>query len=263
MKWLLMKITVGILVLFLAFGCGRRIESKPVTEPLAVGAENDLITPKGGFVSAAVKATGGLKAWMEVKEVSLECVVTFYKPDKSLYLTEQVHQIYPWSNSIRISAEEPEEKFICQLSRGKFSILKTAEKDWTLPVEIEAKTFARAVLDIMTAPIRFLDKSAVYTERRQFTKIEGQIYWPVIRTVKTEQGDGAEEGVIFCQNQQSSLIDVVWYSSEGSDGLLTVRGYNYIQIKDNGIVLPRRVEIFRASSDGVLQKRLAKIEYHW
>ena len=67
----------------------------------------------------------------------------------------------------------------------------------------------------------------------------------------------------FFQNQQSSLVDVVWYSSESSDSLLTVRGYNYTQIKDNGIVLPRRVEIFGASSDGVLQKRLAKIEYHW
>ncbi len=263
MKQLLMKITAGILVLFLAAGCGRQVESKPATEPLAVGAENDSIAMEGGFVSAAVKATGGLKAWMEVKEVSLECVVTFYKPDKSLYLTEQVHRIYPWSNSIRISAEEPEDKFVCQLSRGEFSVLKTAEKDWTLPVEIKARAFARAVLDIMTAPVRFLDKSAVHTERRQFIKIEGQIYWPVIRTMKTEQGDGAEEGVIFCQSQQSSLVDVVWYSSEGSDSLLTVRGYNYTQIKDNGIVLPRRVEIFRASSDGVLQKRLAKIEYHW
>lgn len=263
MKRFFVRIGVGILVLFLAVGCGRQVESKPVIEPLAVGAENDSIALEGGFVSAAVKATGGLKAWMEVKEMSLECVVTFFKPDKSLYLTEQVQRIYPWSNSIRISAEEPEEKFVYQLSRGKFSVLKTAEKDWTLPVEIEAKTFARAVLDIMTAPVRFLDKSAVYTEKRQFTRIEGQIYWPVIRTVKTEQGDDAEEGVIFCQNQQSSLIDVVWYSSEGSDGLLTVRGYNYTQIKESGIVLPRRVEIFRASSDGVLQKRLAKIEYHW
>ncbi len=263
MKQLFMKIAVGILVLFLAAGCGQQVESKPAVEPLAVGAENASIALEGEFVSAAVKATGGLKAWMEVKEVPLECVVTFYKADKSLYLTEQIHQIYPWSNSIRISAEEPEGKFVCQLSGGKFSVLKTAEKDWTLPVEIEAKTFARAVLDIMTAPVRFLDKSAVYTKRRQLIKIDGQIYWPVVRIVKTEQGDGAEEGVIFCQSQQSSLIDVVWYGSGDSDSLLTVRGYNYTQTKDNGIVLPRRVEIFKASSDGVLQKRLAKMEYHW
>lgn len=263
MEQLLMKITAGILLLFLAVGCGRQVKSEPVTEPLAIGAANDLNIIEGGFVSAAVKATGGLKAWMEVKEMSLECVVTLYKPDKSLYLTEQVHQIYPWSNSIRISAEEPEQKVIYQLSRGKFSILKTAEKNWTLPVEMEAETFARAVLDIMTAPVRFLDKSAVYTEIQRFTKIEGQIYWPVIRTVKTEEGDFSEGGVIFCQNKQSSIVDVLWYSSEGTDSLLTVRGYNYTQIKEGGIVLPRRVEIFRASSDGVLQKRLAKIEYHW
>jgi len=263
MKQLFMKIAVGILVLLLSIGCGRRIESKPVTEPLAVGAESDSIALERRFVSAAIEASGGLKAWMEVKEVSVECVATFYKPDKSLYMTEQVHQIYPWSNSIRISAEEPGGKFVCQLSRGKFSILETAEENWTLPVEIGAKTFAMAVLDIMTAPARFLDKSAVYKEIKRFTKIEGQVYWPVIRTEKTEQGSGAEEEVIFCRNQQSSMIDVVWYSSEGSDSLLTVRGYNYTQIKEDGIVLPQRVEIFSASSDGVLQKRLAKIEYRW
>ncbi len=263
MTRLFMKITAGILVLLLAVGCGRQVESKPVTEPLAVGAENDSIFLKGGFVSGAIKATGGLKAWMEVKEMSVECVVTFYKPDKSLYLTEQVHQIYPWTNSIRISADEPGERLVYQLSRGKFSVLETAEKDWTLPVEIEAETFARAVLDIMTAPVRFLDKSAVYSEKQQLTKIDGRIYRPVIRTMKTEQSDSAEEGVIFCQNQQSSLFDVIWYSGEGSDSLLTVRGYNYSRIKEGGVVLPGRVEIFRASSDGVLQKRLAKIEYNW
>jgi len=57
MKRLLMKITAGILVLLLAAGCGRQVGSKPVTERLAVGAENDSIALEGGFVSAAVKGT--------------------------------------------------------------------------------------------------------------------------------------------------------------------------------------------------------------
>lgn len=266
MAQLFIKLAVVILISTFVISCSQQVElleqKEAADEQLAVGPEPNSVILEKGFVSAAFEATGGLSAWVEVRRILLECVVTFYKQDGTFYLTEQVHQIFPWSNSIRILSPEPQGRYIWQLSDGKFSVLEAADTNQRLPSEIGTETFATAILEITTAPVRFLDKKAEFEKRPQPIKIEGLLYWPIRKSLKAGQSGVAGKRAIFCQNQDTSLIDIIWYIDESSAGLLAVRTYNYSEFKDEGILLPGTVEIFRASSDGVLKKRLAKIDYH-
>ncbi|GAF97253.1 unnamed protein product, partial [marine sediment metagenome] len=95
--------TVCWLVLVIAFvvaGCKQ--EYKPdESDVLAYVPDVNTIVVTDNHTPRAIKATGGYQAWMETIKIELDCVVTFYNPDGSFYLTEQHYEIYPWSNSIR------------------------------------------------------------------------------------------------------------------------------------------------------------------
>lgn len=262
---LFITIAAAATILFFVFGCAHQSGSggqvKQISDRLAIGPDANAVVVRGDYASKAIDATGGLQAWMQVTEEKRSCVVTFYKSDGTFYLTEQVHKIFPWSNSIRISAVEPGGKFFWQLSESRFIASGDSGWKYDLPAELKPDSFAEAILDIITAPVRFLDKSTEFTQRPGPMKIEGLFYRFIRKRMKTGQNMGAGERAIFCQNQQSSLVDIIWYGGADTDSFLAVRGYNYTRIKDDGILIPRNIEIYRADSDGVLQKRLVKIDY--
>ena len=214
------------------------------------------------YASQTIEATGGLQAWMKVKELQVDCVVTFYKPDGGYYLTQHHYEISPWLNSVRISAQEPQGKFIWQLSDGQFGVLDGAERIDTLPKPICSR-FAKAILDITTAPVRFLDELVMFTKGPGPVKMEGLWYYPIERLIPNETGTSSYwSKVVFYQNRDTSFVDMLWFAGGGTNGrkFLVVRGYDYREIEEKGVLVPTRIEIFRTDARGILQQRLVKID---
>jgi hypothetical protein len=218
------------------------------------------------YASRAIEATGGRQAWMKAKKLSADCVVTFYQPD--VYLTERYYEIYPWSNSIRISAEEPQGGFVWQLSDGVFSTLEGAEltgDGYVGPVTVVDRSFAEVIISITTAPVRFLDRSVKFTKEPKPVKIKGQWYYPIKRTtipVSSELGvsQPAKAKTVFYQNRDNSLVNLIWIASKINGGM-AVQGYDYHEVEKNGVWLPAKIEIFTTDATGALEQRLVKIDF--
>ncbi len=270
-----------LIAAFVVAGCEQG--QKEETSVYEVLLDPNFVMPE--YASRAIEATGGLdqplrgaglEAWRNKKKLELDCVVTLYKPDGSFYLTEQHHEIYPPSNSVRISALEPQGKFVWQLSGGIFTVLEGAEQVGALPIMAVNYYFAEAILDITTAPVRFLDKSFAFTKGTKPVKIEGQWYYPIERAPPL-RGAGREKiladdliladipywpKVVFCQNTGTARIDMLWFVGAGEEKFLAVRGYDYKEVEKGGILVPAKIEIFATDADGVLQERLVKIDYY-
>lgn len=247
--------------IFVVVGCEQEHKEEASVHELL--SDPNFVMPE--YASGAIEATGGLKAWTKTKKLQLDCVVTLYKLDGSFYLTEQHHEICPWSNSIRISAIEPQGKFVCQLSGGLFSVLEGAEQVDDLPVAIENFHFAEAILDITTAPVRFLDKSFAFNKGPKPVKIEGQWYYQIERE-KIPVGDFGDlpywPKVVFCQNTGTSRVGMLWFVDTGEKKFLAVRGYDYKEVEKGSVLVPAKIEIFVTDPAGVLREQLVKIDYY-
>ena len=255
-----------LVVAFIFTGCQRKykeeaedvLDSGPVLEAISV-------TPD--YVVRAIESAGGWKAWTRTKELQLDCVVTFYQPDGSFHLTEHHHVVYPWSNSIQISAREPKGSFVWQLSKGKFDILQNGGQNDALPVVIGSNHFAEMILSVITIPARFLDESAEFSKETTGLKIQGQWYYPITRRSKPVLGAEPEPArhlskAVFYQDRDSSLVDMLLFADMTGEKFLAVRGYDYTEIEKEGVRVPVRIEIFRTDTRGNLQERLVKIDYH-
>ena len=268
-------ILLALVTVFLVAGCEQGYEKEGIANESEIGT--NVVLP--GYASRAIEAAGGRRAWMETKKLQLDCVVTFYKSDGSFYLTQQRHEIYPWLDAIRISAQEPQGKFVWQLTPDKFSVLQGAGQIDALP--IENRYFAEAILDLITAPIRVLDKSFKFIEGTRPVKRQGLWYYPIERVPMVSIGIEQDwSKVVFYQNTDSSLVDMLWFvpidtigvdssviASEAQPSVaipisLMVRGYDYRNVKKRGVCIPTKIEIFRTNAMGVLQQRLVEIEYY-
>lgn len=208
------------------------------------------------YITEAIETTGGLDAWTRTKKLEFDCIATFYQPDGSFYLTKQHHEIFPWSNSIRVSAQEPQGKFVWEFSRNGLSITEGTGQEVFLPVGLDAEDFTKAILDITTTPVRLMDNKAGLTKGNRPLKIEGRWYYPIGHAESDNQPD-----IIFYQNRDSSLIDLIWFVSAKRGTPLAVRGYNYQKIKKGAVLIPAKIEIFMTDLQGVIQNRLVTIDY--
>lgn len=214
------------------------------------------------FTPGAIEAAGGYGAWLKTIRLQRDCIVTFYKPDGSFYLTEQRHEIYPWSNSIVISALEPQGKFTWQLSKGQFSTLDGAELVDVLPIKIDEPDYAVAILDLTTAPARFMDKDSSFVKEDKPVKIEGLWRYPIQLTLTEKTGVYESfSKVVFYQNRDGSLVDMVWFVGADKKKLLAVRGYDYQAAEKGSVLLAAKIEIFKTDARGTLTQRLVKIDY--
>ncbi|UCF15381.1 MAG: hypothetical protein JSW59_18405 [Phycisphaerales bacterium] len=215
------------------------------------------------FAAKAIRAAGGLNAWTKTKQVHLATVVTFYQLDGSHYLSEQDYTVYPWSNSIQVSAREPEGRLLWQLSNNQFEVLQGSGRIAELPQEIRSHDLAEAVLSIVTAPARLLDTSAQFAEKGSPVKIQGQWHQPIERLPRSGILSGSQlSGAIFYQNRGNSLIDMIQFESAGAGKVLTVRGYDYSEIENVGVIIPTRIEIFTTDMQANAQDRLVKVDSH-
>jgi len=232
---------------------------------------------------------GGLDAWSRTTKLESDCVVTFYQPDGSFYLTEQHHEIYPLLNLIRISAQETEGKFIWEFSPAGLRVIEGTERTSFFPVgprasqrsaasqsSIGAEDFAKAILDITTAPVRLLKCKADLMRGSAALRVEGRWYYPIeqapplLNYVKRGTGRvGDKTGSepywpkrVFYQNRDSSLVDMLWFTGIDRGTFLAVRGYYYYEVEKGGVVVPAKIEIFTTDVRRVMRHRLVKIDYH-
>ncbi|MHC4241233.1 MAG: hypothetical protein ACYSU4_02445 [Planctomycetota bacterium] len=261
-------ICMVLVVAFIFTGCQRKYKEEAV-DVLDSGPNIKMTSVAPDYVVDAIKAVGGWNTWARTKELQLDCVVTFYQPDGSFHLTEQHHVVYPWSNSIQISAREPQGRYVWQLSKGKFDVLQEGGHSAALPVVIGSNHFAEMILSIMTIPARFLDESAEFVKETTGIKIQGQWYYPISRLSKPVAGTelDSEPAVVlseavFYQDRDSSLIDMLLFDFMSGKDYLVVRGYDYTEVEKNGVRVPARIEIFRSDARGNLQERLVKIDNH-
>ena len=240
-------------------GCGKSVkqeENSLAIEPLA-----EMIAIPSDYATKALDKTGGLEAWGRVRQIQLNCVVTFYDKDGGYYLTEQNCEIYPWSDSIVISGKESQDKYIWQLTRGKFEVLEGKEQIANFKNQIDSGSFASVILDLMTAPVRLLDKSFLYTRDSTEINIQGQLCYPI--TMSSRENSEMPQSVyniIYYQNKLSSLIDIILLSSRSDNKSFLVFGYDYEEIINAGISIPNSIEIHLAGRDGTSQRLLLKID---
>ena len=204
----------------------------------------------------AIDATGTLDAWAKTKTIQTGAIVTFYNPDGSRYLTEQNYRIHPWVNSILISAVEPQGAFAWQLSPEGFTVLEGGSKVDALPVKVCRRYFAEAILNITTAPVRFLDRGVGFNKNAAVKK-EGLWYYPIERTGPNTVSAPA----VFYQNANSFLVDMLWFADIDRESFFAVRGHNYSEVEKGGVWLPSRIELFKSDAHDRLQQRLVKIDF--
>ena len=256
------RLSITVLALMTAFavaGCGRRYKQEVIVPLGLVGLEPNVIVPE--YASHAIEATGGYQAWTKTKKLCFDCVVTFYSPDGSFYLTEHYYQIYPWSNSIRISATEPQGKFDWELSRGRLNGSLSQRIGVGLPARFRERYLAEMILDITTAPIRLLDGPAEFTKDADLVRMEGLLYYPIERVIPDEvEIKKYWSNAVFYRNRDSSLVDMIRFADVDDGKFLMVRGFNYRPAEKKAASVPAKIEIFRTDARGVLQQRLVKID---
>jgi hypothetical protein len=272
----LKTIWLGFVVTFILGGCGQEQEID-IVEVLARGPDLESLGVVPDYAARTTEAAGGPDAWMRIKELQLDCVVTFYQADGSFYLTEQHYDVYPWSNAILISGREPQGKFVWKFSKGQFSIPQGSDRIEGLPTAVDGRCFAEVILNVLTIPARFLDESVEFTKVPDPVKLHGQWYYPVNRRMKPRspldaQAQMAEptafEAVpdlseaVFYQNRDSSLFDMLLFPRMSGGKSLMVRGYDYSEIEKGGVLVPAGIEIFRTDARGDSQERLVKIDCH-
>jgi hypothetical protein len=264
MKNLISKTICLVLVaVFVLTGCEQK--HKEEADVMALAQNVEVISAPTDDAVRALEATGGLNSWKKTATLQLECVVTFYQPDGGFYLTEQHYQVHPWLNSIRISADEPQGTFVWQWSEGKFDVLQGAGQVDALPKDVPSCCFAEVILDIITAPVRFMDGSVEFSERSEPVRMQGRWYYPVNRQEKVFTGRISE--AIFYQDRDSSLVDMIRLACTGTglarDRIVQyIRGYDYEKVEKTGPLVPARIEIFEADARDRSQNRLVKIDCH-
>jgi hypothetical protein len=244
---------------------GSQQKQQEDVDVLTLAQEAEVISIPSNESEQAIKATGGLNTWKKTAQLQLDCVVTFYQPDGSFYLTEQHYEVNPWLNSIRISADEPQGTFDWRWSQGKFDVLKGAGQIDALSKAVPSCCFAESILDMITAPVRFLDGSVKFSESSDPVRIQGKWYYPIQRQAKVFTSRISE--AVFYQDRDSSLVDMIRLSCTGTGFAIDrtvqyVRGYDYKEIEKTGLLVPTRIEIFETDARDRTQKRLVKIDCH-
>jgi hypothetical protein len=214
-----------------------------------------------GNQSKAVEAGGGIDAWAKVTKLQLDSLVNYYQPDGSFYITQQKYVIYPWSNSIEVFGKEPQGDFAWRLSEGQFEVLKGTRRISNTNRTIDSQSLAAAILNIVTVPVRFLDKSVELSTDANPLKIHGKWYYPILRKTKSDiESILRVPKAVFYQNRENFLVEMVWIDCPGVDQYFTVRGYDYNRLKDGDIIIPQRIEIFLTDIKKSSQRRLVKID---
>jgi len=239
----------------------------------ATGPDQETLPAAPPHVAAALEATGGLAAWTQCKRLTFGGVVTAYQPDGSYYLTEHQFDLRPWGNAIQISAREPQTGFTCRIAEGQYRVLDGQGKMDVSPLSVCYRDYAEAVLQIVTTPARMLRDKATLLRKPIPVMISGAWYYPIEAKFEATQVVSKRLGRekvtiiepywtqgVYYQNQNGSLVDVIWLGNAVTQKFLIVRGYNYARIVKDGVLVPTKIEIFQSDAEGIQGQRLALVD---
>jgi hypothetical protein len=265
--WLVLLITCAIA------GCTKQTDKS--TGRLARGPDVQTLIEPYDYAAGALEATGGFKKWTKTKRLSLDSVVTFYQPDGSFYLTQQHLEVFPSRTcfGIRISLQEHPGMLLWQFSEGQLTILKGREQDAFRQMQVSYRDYAEAILSLITAPISFLDASVSFKRQTEPMKVGG-LWYDRFERKHIMNTDGATNGlqegiesikprwdrIFYYQNKINSFIDLLWFCDIDRQEYLAVRGYDYSEVEEKGILLPTKIEIFTTDARCIFDKRLLTID---
>lgn len=275
-KRVIRRTVLTVLTLSIVAGCGRQVSQKPPLPPLlpdlqATGPATKPV-PRP-WVSAALDKTGGMPTWTGCTKLDFAAVVTAYRRDGSFYLTEHDFAVCPWSDAIRVTAREPAAKFVWQVVGAQYHTAGGDQRLDVSPVSAFYRDYAEVVYHIVTAPVRLLERNAVFTRQPAAVQTGGQWYEPIEAKFRGEEIVTKEkkrekivviepywtQGIYF-QNRDSLLVDLIWLANPAAQRFLLVRGYDYASIKKEGVLIPTKIEIFKSGPDALPGERLAVID---
>jgi len=264
-------VLIGFVALIMT-GCGRQVAEAPQGDAnlLATGPDDKALVTPPDYVAAALEASGGLSVWRQQTKLHASGVVKLYRPDGSFYLTEHDIEIYPWSNAIRIDANEPQARFVWQLAEGRYQVLEGKAPQDVSPLAGSYRAYADAVLQIVSAPVRLLDEAVELYREPTPMRIEGQWYQritakfsPVNASAMQAQSASAETGWtdgIYFLNRGAGLVDMIWLGNAARQEYLLVRGFDYSAETEGKLRVPSKIEIFCADAEGNARERFAQVD---
>jgi hypothetical protein len=246
-RFLIFQILLSALILIIAPGCTKKVEKAPSTEPVPH------VVTIPAFAKAAVATIGGEEAWGNTQVIIGECSAKFYKPDGTFYLTRQRHAVYPWSDSIRIYAPEPQGTFVWQLTGGNFTLLEGSS--WqvaALPITICDASIARALWNIIAAPAGIATQADPNTATPgKVIRIEGLWHYPL----------ALSDTQTFYLNKDNNIFDIYLLRDTPNTAIMA-RGYDYRVIAKTNISVPSKVELFAADGSCTPNRKIAEFDYH-
>jgi len=232
-------------------GAGCESNRVPGVERLAVGPAAEALEVQADYALRALDAAGGLAAWSKVRMLELGCVVKFYQADGSYYLTEQRYEVFPWSNAIRISGAEPGGAYVRQSVGGRYSVLQGRDSYAGLETAVDDGCLAEGIVELVTAPVQLLERTADFLAANTTVKADGVYYYPIKRVVKAEhRKDSGLREAGFYQHKDSGRVEMVLLRCGQGDGVLAVRGHEYKEVEEGGVLVPSVVEIFKSDAGG-------------
>ncbi len=251
-----------VLTAVMLTGCGRQAakESEPDVSLLATGPELQTLPTPRSFVSAALEATGTLKAWEQCKKLEFHAAVAACARDGCFYLTEHDFVLYPWSDAIQVTAHEPRANLAWRIVRGQYHAARVDPNADVSPLRGLSREYAEAVLQIVTAPVRMLEDRALLGPRPATTQIAGQWYVPIDAKYKEDLAAPYWTQGIYFQTVDRSLVDMVWLGNSLTHKFLIVRGYDYAPATDGGVLIPTKIEVFQSDPDANIGPRFALVD---
>ena len=176
--------------------------------------------------------------------VVVDCIVEYYNPDGSRYVSEQSHKIEFDEKILRIKANEPAGEFEWLLKNGVFTISQTLAPSATQSITLCDENIANGLLGLYIANVNNIGLSLPASGEP--VKIDGRRY-----QILAGGGD-----LTFCKNLDSGIVDTVLLA--GVDKKLMVRGYGYKELKTVSGSIPTKIEIFRTGAETAKLKPLVR-----
>ncbi len=190
------------------------------------------------------------------ESIAAQCVVSFYSGNGSKYISEQQHMICPVSETITILADEPQGRFIWELSGDSFGILKGTARSGSVPKAGINRAMAKIILTSLLAGGGFTLESEGL--RLDPAKIDGQWYQPIELRLGLSN---SWAWLRLFQNMDSMKIDMVKLEDAEQKIILIARSYNYRWIEEIGKNLPTKIDVFSTDNKGFPLQRLLQIDY--
>jgi len=264
-----------VLAMLTLTGCGRQAAKDPSgnLDLPATGPDREALPAPPPHVTAALDATGGLATWMQCKKLAFDAVVTAYKPEGDFYLTEHKFTVCPWGNAIQVSAQEPQIRLAFRIVEGQYHLLDGDVKMDVSPLSVCYRDYAEAMFQIVMAPVRMLRDKATLLRKPVPVMISGAWYYPI--EAKFEAAKIVSKGLgrdkitvvepywtqgVYYQNQDGSLVDIIWLANPATQKFLVVRGYDYARIVKGGALVPTKIEVFQSDAEAVQGQRLALVD---